>query len=78
MKTGILISIGMWAVAAYLLLIGSGCTARGFGQRFEIYSIDEQQNSSKTYRHEAKPLKCLFVSCDNTSRRYRDNEDMGS
>ena len=78
MRTGILTSLGLWAVVAYLLIVGTGCAGMELGGRLGVYRVDEQQSSSKTYRQDTKPLKCLFVSCDNTSRRYRDPEDSGS
>ncbi len=78
MKSGVLISIGMWVVAAYLLLAGTGCAGMEVGGRLGVYRVDEQESHSKTYRQDTKPLKCMFVSCDNTSRRYRDPAEMGS
>lgn len=44
-----------------IVMLISGCS--GLGVKLEGYRIDEIQGSQRTYN---KPLKCLFVSCNET------------
>jgi hypothetical protein len=62
---------------ALIAILCSACAGMEIGGRAGIYRVDEQQSSSRTYRQDTKPIKCMFVNCDGP-KRYRDNEDMGS
>ncbi len=53
-----------WAIAAYLAFNMIGCA--GMGVRAEAYRIDEMQGSQRTFN---KPLKCLFINCNDTTER---------
>lgn len=77
MKTGLFISLGLWTAIIAITSL-TGCAGMGTMIKAEAYRVDERQDSSKTYRQETKPIKCLFVSCDTPSRRYRDSEESGS
>lgn len=51
-------------IAAYLAFNMIGCA--GMGVRAEAYRIDEMQGSQRTFN---KPLKCLFINCNDYSER---------
>lgn len=52
--TGVMVTI---AVAV------SGCTGLEVGGKAWIARIDERQESQRTYKENAVPLKCYFVDC---------------
>jgi len=54
----------VFALAAIVSLT-TACAATGLEARLGMYREDTRQQSSKTYD---KPLKCLFVSCEQEAR----------
>ena len=51
---------GMLAVLATV----SGCSGVEIGGRLGVYRVDEREESSRMTRHNAVPLKCYFVQCE--------------
>lgn len=60
MRTGMLLSICLWAGIAYLV---TGCAGVELGGKFGMYRVDERKESQATYQRNTKPLKCWFVDC---------------
>lgn len=51
-------------VGLYLTLTLSACSGFELGAKAGLYRVDERQESSAMTRHNAVPLKCYFVQCD--------------
>lgn len=75
MKFGILLSVGFWAAMATLM---TGCAGMEVGGRLGVYRVDEQQNTSRTYQQNTKPLLCMFKDCSSSAKPRRYGEEQGS
>lgn len=51
-------------VGLYLMMSLSACSGLEFGAKAGLYRVDERQESSAMTRHNAVPLKCYFVQCE--------------
>ena len=51
-------------VGLYLMLTLSACSGFEVGAKAGLYRIDEREESSRMTRHNAVPLKCYFVQCE--------------
>jgi hypothetical protein len=67
MKTNKIIAIVAIATAI------SGCSGLEIGGKAWITRVDERQESQRTHRENAAPLKCYFVDCsaDEQSQEVR-------
>lgn len=65
MRVGIVAGACLWA----LIIFASGCAGMEVGGRAGIYRVDETQSSYATHARNTKPLKCLFVNCDQEVER---------
>ena len=54
------------AVGAMLAVLASvsGCSGIEVGGSLGVYRVDEREESSRMTRHNAVPLKCYFVQCE--------------
>jgi hypothetical protein len=50
----------------------SGCTGLEIGGKAWITRVDEKQESQRTHRDNAVPLKCYFVDCTQASTELQD------
>ena len=51
-------------VGLYLMITLSACSGFELGAKAGLYRVDERQESSAMTRHNAVPLKCYFVQCE--------------
>lgn len=72
MRTGMLLSICLWAGIAYFV---TGCAGVELGGKLGMYRVDERKESQATYQRNTKPLKCWFVDC---SPKATEEEVQGS
>lgn len=65
MRIGLIGGAALWA----LIIYASGCASTEIYSKVGWRRVDEQQESQRTYRQDTKPLKCLFVNCDEEVER---------